>query len=129
MQSEPKWRGQWHSSCSTALCTGRGQVSGVRHDWQLFWDKVGGDLGAGGWAGHGKTRSAPISKPYLIHPPTHTCAAYTPQAQLASLSSELEASQLQLRTAQAAAAEAVTAASASAAVAAQVRDLGHQAVL
>lgn len=43
------------------------------------------------------------------------------QAQLASLSSELEASQLQLRTAQAATAEAVTAASASAAVAAQVR--------
>ncbi|KAI7836877.1 hypothetical protein COHA_009277 [Chlorella ohadii] len=43
----------------------------------------------------------------------------TLRAQLASLSSELEASQLQLRTAQAAAAEAVTAASASAAVAAQ----------
>lgn len=64
------------------------------------------------------------------HPPPsllpHTSSSPTnphcfSQAQLASLSSELEASQLQLRTAQAAAAEAVTAASASAAVAAQVR--------
>lgn len=63
----------------------------------------------------------------MSHPPTPELL--TPQAQLASLSSELEASQLQLRTAQAAAAEAVTAASASAAVAAQVRELGHQAVL